>query len=799
MGYLNQNEISLIKDQIASNESYLGRLKNAKKVSQYKVNINPNELQDYLKDGYFKSDRKYATKVQVIKNKAFQKQFEDDIWCMLYGLGFRKLNIDENFKLKYGKNDLDWQQIDAIAVNNEVAILVECKASEKSTKVNYKSDIESLPIKIAGYRKCINEVFGPRRLKYVFATRNQIVGDADCERLIDLNIFHIEDNAFAYINSLIKNYKGASIYQFLGMMFKGEIINNDPIDIPAISGKMGGKNYYMFSIEPGHLLKIGFVLHRTRTYEREDPTYQRLLVPSRLKSISKFIDDKGFFPNSIIINFNTKDLSKKISFIKSSSKNIDSRSRHGVLQIPNSFSIAYIIDGQHRLYGYANTDRMFNSTIPCVAFENLESEEQLKMFMDINENQKKISKSLRLTLDEDIYWKDDNIQRRMKALRSGILNRLSDQPGPLKDILSGGEDRRELSPDFISNALTSAPGLLPKVNKNELVDSMGILYNISNQKPFEEMSRVKKYISDLITEMYTYIRDNYEQLWETRKSFVRSNKGTYALVYILGSLNRFLTEQNELNLKTSVEDRFSIIAPYLDLLLKTLDEHVTKGQDPYNVLKIEGSRAKKAWSMFFESVINVSYPEFETDELVSFKETQDEELQGKGKKIVDVLELLVKDFTLKQLKALYGKAWHLKINNEMRKACSARASDEESRIYNESEKIVKINWTDMFMLSDYLKMIKTHWGKTNNNNVISFSNQLSLDITKAVLLNNKKTFKRGTTHKVNDGLKWLLSTNILRNNISHPTKNIGLTRDDVEFIETVYNSLEVLANYHFKP
>ena len=69
MGYLNQNEISIIKEKVATNESYLGRLNNAKKQDKYKININPNELQDYLKEGYIKSDRKFATKVQVIKNK----------------------------------------------------------------------------------------------------------------------------------------------------------------------------------------------------------------------------------------------------------------------------------------------------------------------------------------------------------------------------------------------------------------------------------------------------------------------------------------------------------------------------------------------------------------------------------------------------------------------------------------------------------------------------------------------------------------------------------------------------------
>ena len=40
MGYLNQNEISIIKEKVATNESYLGRLNKAKKQDKYKININ---------------------------------------------------------------------------------------------------------------------------------------------------------------------------------------------------------------------------------------------------------------------------------------------------------------------------------------------------------------------------------------------------------------------------------------------------------------------------------------------------------------------------------------------------------------------------------------------------------------------------------------------------------------------------------------------------------------------------------------------------------------------------------------
>lgn len=62
-----------------------------------------------------------------------------------------------------------------------------------------------------------------------------------------------------------------------------------------------------------------------------------------------------------------------------------------------------------------------SNTIPVVAFENLDTSEQLKIFMDINENQKAVSPSLRLDLEEDLYWNSDRTDSRIKALRSSII------------------------------------------------------------------------------------------------------------------------------------------------------------------------------------------------------------------------------------------------------------------------------------------------------------------------------------------------------------------------------------------
>ena len=729
------------------------------------------------------------------KEKAHDKKFEDKLWCMMYELGFKILNTEDNLKLKYGPNDEDFQQIDVLAVDDEVALIIECKSSKDYTRVNYKNYLESLPIKIAGFRKCIKELYGERRVKYLFATEKQIIGEADKLRLESLKAYHIDDNATSYISDIIKNYKKASKFQFFGIIFKGETINLDPIDVPALSGMMGGKRYYMFSIEPGHLLKIGFILHRTRTNEREDPTYQRLLVPSRLRGIEKFIENDGFFPNSIIVNFNTSITKKKLEFLQSSSKNLDSKSRHGVLKIPNSYSIAYVIDGQHRLYGYANTDEIFDATIPVVAFENLTSDEQLGMFMDINENQKKIAPRLKLTLQEDINWNSTNTLSKMKALRSGVINRLADMIGPFRDYLSIGEESKELSPNYIDNALKKAPGLLPKVKSSKLINDVGVLYDVQNQKPQDEMEKGRVYLSDLINKSFIYISDNYKDLFENKKYFIRSNRGLFAYIYVLGSLNKFLTEKNRVDINTNVDDRLKFMKPYLDCLLGKLSEMSLNNDDPNGYLKIQGQAAEKTWSMYFESIIKEAYPDFYTDELKTFEETQDEKIQNEARIYLDKIEAWIKNTTLGHLKELFGDAWNLEIIN-IEIDASARAKKEEGRIYKDEKKKVSIDWEDMLFISDYIDISTRFWNKVpgegieyDEDNFKRLFQKISINTEKEIERAGNKVYELGNMSS-KDGVKWMRQVNNYRNTVAHiGTKSYGLNREELDFLKIILNTI----------
>lgn len=123
----------------------------------------------------------------------------------------------------------------------------------------------------------------------------------------------------------------------------------------------------------------------------------------------------------------------------------NSISKLGILYLPKRYRSAYIIDGQHRLYGYSDSKYAKTNTIPVVAFVDLDREEQIKLFMDINENQKAVPKTLRVTLNSDMLWESPNFNERRKALRSKIAQMLGEEDtSPLLNrVVIGENENRE--------------------------------------------------------------------------------------------------------------------------------------------------------------------------------------------------------------------------------------------------------------------------------------------------------------------------------------------------------------------
>lgn len=777
MAFLSDFQVQELKGKSIGDLSILGKLYKAKSSQYQTLSVDHSLVDDYLEKGWEINGNPLKTKTILRKKKSHSNQFEDDIWCQFYNLGYRHLNFDNNYILPFSKNPEDTKQIDIVAINDDTIFLIECKSSEKSSPAKLlKDEFELLSLRLDGFKKALWQIHGrEKKIKYIFATRNLRIpiDSIHLERLEKSNGFYYNNNTYEYVDSLIKNYKSAAHYQFLGMIFKNELINSNKIEIPAVKGKMGKKEYFMFSIEPSLLLKMGFILHRTRANESEFPTYQRLLVPNRLKGITKFIDDGGYFPNSIILNFNTKK--HKLLFDANSKEN-NSISCSGTLKIPNSYGIAYIIDGQHRVYGYANSAYNQNNTIPVVAFKDLDTMEQLEMFMDINENQKAVSPSLKLDLAEDLNWDSDRADSRLLALKSSITKKIANsESSPLFNKISVGEDKALLTFKPFMAALSSC-GLLPiaKGNKYNEESLIGSLYNVNNHDHDKEMIATKKKIFDFISSCYNFAETEYREIFNREKYFIISNRGTYAFVSLVGNLNKHLTVNKLVNRDTSNSDRFNHIKKYLIALLDGLTK-ISKEEEEKQ-LSLLGAGADTKWLRFFQSIVNQTHNDYNPIELIDYNERQNEEFQAKGRSYIKEVERYMKKVILDNLKLLFEENWELEIN-KIKTACQQRANDENEKNYK--EKIDKrVEWTEMFNINDYKTIIEDYWSKkpeTEIEDFKTFENHFSINIG---IGKNKK-----------EVLKWILYFNSYRNQLAHEgSKEKGINKKEVDFLEMVYKN-----------
>lgn len=780
MTYISSVDAVELKAKLSSDPSQLGKLYKAKKNEYHLTSVAHSEVDAMLNDGWEEYGQPLKVKTRLRKIKNHNDKFRDEIWCQLYDLGYRYLSCGDGMTLPYGKDGSVKANVDVVAVNEDSILLIDCVSSASHAKApSFKSSFDGLSDRIKGFRSATQELFGRgKKIKYIFATRNFKLdrSSPDVEFLLSKGAFFYNDNTYEYVKGLISSYKSAAHYQFSALLFKGELIGKDRIEVPAIEGVMGGKRYYMFSIEPHLLLKMGFILHRTRANENEMPTYQRLLVPSRLKGISKFIENGGYFPNSVILNFGNKR--NKLQF-ESSSRGGETRARLGILKIPNAYAIAYIIDGQHRVYGYAQSSFKDTNTIPVVAFQGLDPTEQLSIFMDINQNQKAVSATLRITLEEDLYWNSERVDSRLKALRSSVIQELGGAlSSSLYNKISIGEDKALLSANPFATVLGRS-GLLPmaKGNKCDEESARTSLYDVDNKEYAFEMTRARDSIVKFIDLCYQFVEECYPDIFQREQYLVVSNRGTYAFISMLGSLNIHESKKGNLTVRTPPQKRFSVIEKYLDFLLSGI-EKLTESEQEYLLSKL-GSGAEKVWFRRFQSIVNSGFPEYSPSDFLDWLERQDEQLQDTGRKLGTEIEKFIKATVIKNLRILFGDNWDIEIG-AIQRECEARAKEEVEKRYKDGLGRQDIPWTDMFFVNDYKRIIEKYWTKTPNSErreFRSFESIFSIDIGYGF---NSKS----------DKIKWLSVFNSHRNNWAHAgTKEKGLNKEEVGFLVKIHESL----------
>lgn len=616
-------------------------------------NVRP-ELRDVYEADGWELDRILKRSVKMRKPKPPDVAFEDAIWTLFATLGFTDLNLDRQFRLPYGSGIGEEQQIDVFAADSETVLIVECKASigERKTRT-FKKEAEAIAGVRSGLLRSIKIRYPSHKVKFILATRGYAVEAIAKKRLANLDIAHFDEDTVEYYTELSKHLGPATRFQLLGSLFAGQKIPGMENRVPAIRGKLGTNTYYSFSIEPEKLLKIGFILHRHHANNDLIPNYQRLIKRTRLRKVADFVESGGFFPNSIIINLETGKKGPRFDLSPMQVDNTDARL--GTLHLPKNYRSAYVIDGQHRLYGYANSSRAGTDAVPVVAFVNLPKKDQVSLFMQINENQKAVPKNLRNTLNADILWDSEDLKEQDRALKLRIAQRLGDnRDSPLYDRVIIGENVRTelrcITIDAITIGLDRGNffGTFTKI----AVLEAGTFHKGSNQPTFDA-------IVPVLEGCFSHLREFLPDQWDIgsgEDGFVFINAGVESIIRVLSDIVDNLVASSKIKPTTDKPETIvAAILPYLDPLITYLDElPVDKRTD---LRRGYGTGGRVRYWRTLQRAVSQSRSDFEPGGLEKYWKDEAKAFNTESFEMIRELETFMKRDFRERLEDKYGDRW----------------------------------------------------------------------------------------------------------------------------------------------
>lgn len=745
----------------------LGGLKNIESISSRSINlkkspyifktIKPSQREEFEIEGWEYVPSKLKKSIRMRKPKPHNIAFEDRIWALFAKMKFEYLNEDRNFKIEY-QPELS-KQVDVFAADEEAILIMECKSSKTRKKISYQKDINEL----IGLKEKLRDaakklIKGKAKVAFIFGTNNSILSNNDRLRLKEESIFHFNQDDFEYYEQITEHLGSAAKYQLFGKLFVGQKIPELRNRVPAIKGKMAsGYTFYSFSIEPEFLLKIGYILRRTETNKEASMAYQRLVKKSRLNQIARYINKGGYFPNSIIINIKTKG-KKDLKFDQAEKLPHDSYTNYGILHLPQTYRGAFIIDGQHRLYGYSKTKSESHHTIPVVAFHNMEDKEQAQIFVKINHEQKSVPANLLASIMADLNWGSDNERLALAALKTRLLIEMNSQdfsPFYKRIILSEEPqtDVRCLTLKSILDWGINPTELFGKLKQDKFIKT-GYLTDIIHEKTLNKAE-------DFFNSCFMKIEDELKEQWDIGRGeggFIAMNIGVSAIIRMLDSiLEHLVKNKNICPEEMTGEELADEVLPYLDPVIefiKGLDYEAKKRMRGYF-----GSGATEKVVREFQNAIHDDFHEFNPEGLDQWiKESSGQFNKAAYAVGNEKIQPLIDKFVQKKLKLEYGKKWwHEAVPLKVRNDCVLRKEDEKS----EAEP-----WEFLDTIH-YKEIIDNNWS----------------------ILGNYFVEPGKESESKKKKLTWFVKFNSIRKKYSHPQRP-SVTEEEYQYLEKTYEWLQ---------
>jgi len=623
-----------------------------KKSNQYIFkNIHKADLEDEVANGWELS-RENKKSIKVKKLKSHDMLLEDRVWCLFQKMGYPEIN-GEKFNISFTRDDgsRGKKQIDVFACDEETAMVVECKSKETRGRKSLQKDLHETKCLQNYIRKSIFKHYDGRPLPkvvWIYATEKIIWSDPDVERATDARIIIITENELQYFEAFLKHMGPAGKYQILSEFLKNQKIPGMPdVKIPGIKGKIGNEVFFSFVTTPRALLKIAFVNHQAFNHPDGKPAYQRMISSSRIKDIGKYIKDGGYFPTNILVNF----IDQPKFFPLSNKENTDPNIKFGWIELPKKYRSAWIIDGQHRLYGYSNLgEEYLDQSLFVLGFEKMDTRKEADLFITINHKQKSVPKSLLDSLLADIRMGSDDPKVALRALASAIIRALNSD---------------NTSPFFRRFAL---PGVPPEANQNltisEAVNGLSrsslvgkVINGIITLGPFsagtdnDTINKAKR----IFNGYFEKLRLSSPERWELgRTAYVCVNPGIRAHLTLINEIVRYLECKRNIDFQTLKESEAidyitEIARPVFNYIKNASDEKIAE-----NFSRKFGEGGVKEYLFNMCKLVNKTYDDFGSEEFRDYLERKDDDRVSEADHLIIKLTNDITNYVISVLKKIHG-------------------------------------------------------------------------------------------------------------------------------------------------
>jgi DNA sulfur modification protein DndB len=730
---------------------------------QLKIAI--DDLEQYKAEGWEFSKKLKGQKVRVQRAVPVERQLENRVWLLFYLMGYPELSSGRDCRVRFTrKNKQDGEkQIDVFARDAETVVVVECKASEKPRKRSLQKDIEEFANLKGHIAQSIKDHYGSKfkpKILWLFATQNIHWASPDVVRAKGENIHIITERELRYYLQIAEHLRSAARYQFLAEFLRDQRIPElADHKVPAIRGKLGPHKFYGFISTADELLKISFVNHRSLDDPEGAPTYQRLVSRTRLRQISAFLKAGGFFPTNLLINF-----SRPVRFDRMS-KDDTGDLTFGHLYLPDRYKTAWIIDGQHRLYGFAPLPpEKRKANLLVLAFEQLPKEVEADLFVTINHEQKSVPKTLLDDLEGDLKWGSGIPTERIGAIGArlvGVLNSDIGEPLYRRFTQQGipSTDRACLTIPAIKDGFRRS-GLIGETGLKKKEYLPGPLCGTTDSETLDRGRAA-------LNLYFSLVRLANEGIWDGgRPGFVCTNTGVHGHLRLFAALIKYMESNKKLDPRElTAQDLIEEIEEYLEPVLKWLRE--ASSEKAEKEFKVEfGSGGFNEYYFRLCRIVQAQFSDFLPEGLEAWAEEQSDDRIERADRRLKQINVLVQKVIFDTFKKQYGADrdayWNKGVVDKAIKAKAYEKSLDDS----DDARLPLENYLDFIQ---YKKIVehKTHWPL--------------FDPVFDIVEPGEKGYSKN--------IQWMERINELRRIPAHATENRRYRAEDFDYIDFIFEKL----------